>query len=147
MTERIYELTGITPAMLGTMVGVSLFVFLGTLVAIPFILVRLPDDYFDLRVPRHFMEGSHPAIRVVAKVIRNIVGVAFLLAGLAMLLLPGQGVLTLLIGISLTDFPGKRRLEAKIIGQPKVFGAVNSLRAKFGKPPFVLASKEIREFT
>jgi hypothetical protein len=141
MTERIFELTGISPAMLGTIVGVSLFVFLGTLVAIPFILIRLPEDYFDLRVPRHFMRGSHPVIRMVAKVIRNIVGLAFLLAGLAMLVLPGQGVLTLLIGISLLDFPGKRRLEARIIGQPKVFSAVNSLRAKFKKPPFVLAQK------
>jgi hypothetical protein len=141
MTERIFELTGISPAMLGTMVGVSLFVFLGTLVAIPFILIRLPADYFDLRVPRQFMKGSHPIIRMVGKVIRNIVGLAFLLAGLAMLVLPGQGVLTLLIGISLLDFPGKRRLEARIIGQPKVFNAVNSLRAKFEKPPFVLAQK------
>jgi hypothetical protein len=142
MTERIFELTGISPAMLGTIVGVSLFVFLGTLVAIPFILVRLPEDYFDLRVPRTWMKDSHPVVRVVTKVLKNILGLAFLLAGLAMLVLPGQGVLTLLIGISLLDFRGKRRLEARIIGQRKVFNAVNSLRAKFEKPPFVLASKE-----
>lgn len=142
MTERIFELTGISPAMLGTMVGVSLFVFLGTLIAIPFILIRLPEDYFDLRVPRTWMKGSHPVVRLVTQVIKNIVGLAFLLAGLAMLVLPGQGILTLLIGISLLEFPGKRRLEARIIGQPKVFNAVNSLRAKFGRPPFVLASKQ-----
>jgi hypothetical protein len=141
MTERIFELTGISPAMLGAMVGVSLFVFLGTLIAIPFILIRLPEDYFDLRVPRTWMKDSHPVFRLVAQVIKNIVGLAFLLAGLAMLVLPGQGVLTLLIGISLLDFPGKRRLEARIIGHPKVFNAVNSLRAKFEKPPFVLAQK------
>jgi hypothetical protein len=139
MTERIFQLTGIPPAMLLTLAGASLFVFLGTLVAIPFILVRLPEDYFDTRVPRTWMRGSHPVVRVVGQAIKNIAGALFLLAGLAMLVLPGQGILTLLIGISLLDFPGKRRLEVRIIGHRKVFSAVNSLREKFGKPPFVLA--------
>jgi hypothetical protein len=139
MSERLAELTGISPAILLTLAGVSLFVFLGTLVAIPFILARLPENYFDLRVPRTWMRGSHPALRLVGMVVKNAAGLLFFLAGLSMLILPGQGILTILIGISLLDFPGKRRLEARIIGQRTVFGAVNSLRAKFGKPPFVMA--------
>jgi hypothetical protein len=138
MSERIAELTGISPAILLALAGVSLFVFLGTLIAIPFILVRLPADYFDLRVPRTWMKDSHPVLRMAGQAIKNVLGLLFFLAGLSMLILPGQGILTILIGISLLDFPGKRRLEARIIGQRTVFGAVNSLRAKFGKPPFVI---------
>jgi hypothetical protein len=57
-----------------------------------------------------------------------------------MLFLPGQGILTMLIGISLMNFPGKHHLEAKLIGQPTVLSAINAMRKKFGKPPLVLAT-------
>jgi hypothetical protein len=56
-----------------------------------------------------------------------------------MLFLPGQGVLTMLIGISMLDFPGKRKVEAKLIGQPTVLSVINGMRKKFNKPPLLLA--------
>ncbi|MBH0204909.1 MAG: hypothetical protein HP498_03670, partial [Nitrospira sp.] len=34
----------------------SIVFFVGSLIAIPFILVRLPADFFDIRVPRPWME-------------------------------------------------------------------------------------------
>ena len=55
--------------------------------------------------------------------------------GIVMLALPGQGVLTVLIGISLTNFPGKYALERKLVSQPSVFNAINWLRKRSGKPP------------
>jgi hypothetical protein len=131
-------LQGLPPGLLVKVAVISAIAFVGTLIVIPFILVRLPEDYFDVRVPRSWMEGHHPALRLVTRALKNIVGVVFLLAGLSMLVLPGQGVLTILIGLSLVDFPGKQRLEARIIGHPRVLSTVNSLRGKFGKPPFVV---------
>ena len=113
--------------------------FVASLIAIPMILVRLPADYFDTRIHRHWMKDHHPALRLVGLVVKNVVGVVFLLAGFAMLFLPGQGVLTMLIGISLMDFPQKRALEARMVGQPTVLGVINSMRHKFGKPPLTLA--------
>ena len=113
--------------------------FVGSLIAIPMILVRLPADYFDTRTPRHWMKDHHPVLRLSGLIVKNIVGIVFLLAGFAMLFLPGQGVLTMLIGISLMDFPKKRQLEAKMVGQPTVLGVINSMRQKFGKPPLKLA--------
>jgi len=113
--------------------------FVVSLIAIPMILVRLPADYFDTRIPRHWMKDHHPALRLLGLVVKNVVGVVFLLAGFAMLFLPGQGVLTMLIGISLMDFPQKRALEARMVGQPTVLGVINSMRHKFGKPPLTLA--------
>ena len=113
--------------------------FVASLIAIPMILVRLPADYFDTRIPRHWMKDHHPVLRLLGLVIKNVVGVVFLLAGFAMLFLPGQGVLTMLIGISLMDFPQKRALEARMVGQPTVLGVINSMRQKFGKPPLTLA--------
>jgi len=122
----------------------SLFVlsivgFIGSLIVIPFILVRLPPQYFDVRYPRTWMKEHHPVLRWVGLILKNVVGVVFFLAGVAMLFLPGQGLLTMLIGLSLVDFPGKRRLESKLIGQATVLKTINALRHKFGQPPLTVA--------
>ncbi len=119
--------------------AVSVIGFIGSLIAIPLILVRLPADYFDTRTPRHWMKDHHPVLRLVGLVVKNVVGVVFVLVGIAMLFLPGQGLLTMLIGISLVDFPRKRELEAKMVGQPTLLGVINSMRHKFDKPPLTLA--------
>ena len=122
----------------------SLFVlsivgFIGSLIVIPFVLVRLPPQYFDVRYPRTWMKEHHPVLRWVGLILKNVVGVVFFLAGVAMLFLPGQGLLTMLIGLSLVDFPGKRRLESKLIGQATVLKTINALRHKFGQPPLTVA--------
>jgi len=122
-----------------TLTVLSLVFFVGSLIAIPFILVRLPADFFDVRVPRRWMENHHPVLRVVGHVVKNVVGAIFLFAGFLMLFLPGQGILTMLIGVTMLDFPGKRKLEARMIGQPTVLNAINGMREKFGKPPLVIA--------
>jgi putative transmembrane protein PGPGW len=117
---------------------VSVVFFIGTLIAIPIILVRLPVDYFDERRHRSWLENYPPLLRITAYILKNLVGIVFLLAGIAMLFLPGQGVLTILLGISLMDFPGKRKLERKMIGSPSVLGAINTIRKKFGREPLVV---------
>lgn len=123
-----------------TLTVASLIGFIGTLIAIPFILVRLPADYFDIRVPRPWMRDHHPVLRLFGHIVKNLIGVVFLLAGLAMLFLPGQGILTMLLGVTMLDFPGKRRVEAKLVGQPTILQAINKMRERFGKPPLVIAA-------
>lgn len=122
-----------------TLTALSVVFFVGSLIAIPFILVRLPTDFFDTRVPRRWMEDHHPVLRVLGHIVKNVVGAIFLFAGFLMLFLPGQGILTMLIGVTMLDFPGKRRLEAKMIGQPAVLSTINNMRQKFGKPPLTIA--------
>ena len=117
----------------------SIIFFVGSLIAIPFIMVRLPADYFDIRVPRPWMEDHHPILRMLGHVVKNTVGAIFLFVGFLMLFLPGQGILTMLIGISMLDFPGKRKLEAWLIGRPAVLSTINGMREKFGKPPLIIA--------
>ena len=101
--------------------------------------MRLPADYFDVRVPRPWMQNHHPVLRVVGHIVKNALGAVFVFAGFLMLFLPGQGILTMLIGISMLDFPGKRKIEAKLIGQPTVLGVINGMRKRRGKPPLILA--------
>jgi len=129
----------LTTQVLSALVIVSIAGFVGSLIAIPLILVRLPPHYFDERHPRTWMENHHPALRMIGHILKNVIGVVLLIAGLAMLVLPGQGILTMLIGISLIDFPGKRQLERKLIGQRAVLHTINKVREKFGRPPLTVA--------
>ena len=129
----------VSTEMLIWLTALSMVFFVGTLIAIPFILVRLPADYFDVRVPRPWMEDHHPVLRLLGHIVKNVIGAIFVFAGFLMLFLPGQGVLTMLIGISMLDFPGKRRVEATLIGQPTVLSVINNMRQKFNKPPLRLA--------
>ncbi|HEX6726184.1 MAG TPA: PGPGW domain-containing protein [Nitrospira sp.] len=122
-----------------TLTALSVVFFVGSLIAIPFILVRLPTDFFDTRVPRRWMENHHPILRLLGHLVKNVAGAIFLFAGFLMLFLPGQGILTMLIGVTMLDFPGKRRMEAKMIGQPAVLNTINNMRRKFGKPPLTIA--------
>lgn len=140
MGELLTQIESFVPAKLLIWFAVSSGVmFVGTLIAIPIILMRLPADYFDIRKPRPWMENHHPILRLVGHIVKNVVGAIFLFAGFLMLFLPGQGVLTMLIGLSLIEFPGKRRLEAKIVGQSAVLSTINAMRAKFDKPPLIIA--------
>lgn len=122
-----------------TLTALSVVFFVGSLIAIPFILVRLPTDFFDTRVPRRWMEDHHPVLRLLGHLVKNVVGAIFLFVGFLMLFLPGQGILTMLIGVTMLDFPGKRKMEAKMIGQPAVLSTINNMRQKFGKPPLTIA--------
>jgi hypothetical protein len=142
MSEVLTQIESYVPAnvLIGFAVS-SVFMFVGTLIAIPIILMRLPADYFDIRIPRPWMENHHPILRLIGHIVKNAVGAVFLFAGFLMLFLPGQGVLTMLIGLSLIEFPGKRRLEAKIVGQATVLSTINAMRAKFNKPPLIIAPK------
>ncbi len=140
MNDLLAQVSSYVPGQVLIWLAVSsVFMFIGTLVAIPIILMRLPADYFDVRKPRPWMENHHPMLRLVGHLVKNVVGAIFLFAGFLMLFLPGQGVLTMLIGLSLIEFPGKRKLEAKIVGQSTVLSTINALRAKFDKPPLVIA--------
>lgn len=99
-----------------------------TSVAVVVVLVRLPADYFE-------KQGRAPAPSPAWRVARNLLGWLTILAGLAMLILPGPGAVVILLGVMLAEFPGKRRLERWIISRKSVMSPANWLRSKFSKPP------------
>jgi hypothetical protein len=69
---------------------------------------------------------------------KNLLGALLVLAGLAMLVLPGQGILTILLGLAFLDLPGKRRAELWLVSRPPVLAAVNRLRLRAGREPLQL---------
>jgi hypothetical protein len=126
----------------GALLGIVLFLitFSISLGIVSFIMVRLPADYFKKDNPRRVLPNHHRAVRGAALVGRNILGVFLVALGIVLSLpgVPGQGLLTILLGLMLLDFPGKRRLEYKLVSRPKVRAAINTLRNKFGKPELIL---------
>jgi hypothetical protein len=124
------------------LLGVVLFLitFSFSLGIVSFILVRIPPDYFKKDNPRKVLPNHHRAVRSLVIVLRNILGVFLVALGIVLSLpgVPGQGILTILLGIMLLDFPGKRGLEYKLVSRPKVRQAINKLRNKFGKPELIL---------
>ena len=115
----------------------SVLTFIGSLVVIPWIISRLPVNYFirhrQLIAKRHEL---HPVLARITFVSRNIVGFVFFLAGVAMLVLPGQGIITIVIGISLMDFPKKHQLVDHLVRHPRLIKLLNWIRRKEKKPPF-----------
>ena len=120
--------------------GVGVFVgsILISILIVAIVIVKIPADYFSPNYQSKFMPGTPWYARWGAVIAKNLVGVILIIAGIAMLIGPGQGILTILIGLIMVDIPGKRPLEAKIIKRPAVLSAANKLRARYNKPPLVL---------
>jgi hypothetical protein len=123
--------------------GVSLLMFVVTLLAFPLVIIYLPEDYFvrHRRDPAHQIR-RHPAVWLGLTVLKNIVGAGLILAGIAMLILPGQGVLTVLIGTTLVNFPGKYTLERRIVSRPSVAKTLNRIREAAGRSRLELPETE-----
>jgi hypothetical protein len=59
------------------------------------------------------------------------------MGGILMLVLPGQGLLTILVGLMLSDYPGKFKLEKRIIKTNLVLKTINWYRTKSNIPPII----------
>ncbi len=126
-------------ALLAWMTGVSIVTFIASLLSLPWLVSRIPEDYFlrEKRRPSPWKE-THPAIRLGVLIGKNVLGLVLLLGGTLMLFLPGQGLLTMAMGILLLDYPGKFRLERRIVRVPQVSESLNWLRSKRGVGPLLV---------
>lgn len=111
-----------------------------SLTVVSLVLVKIPANYFQESHSRDFLSHHRKWIRALGRAGKNGLGLALVVLGLLLSIpgVPGQGILTILLGIMLVDFPGKRQLECKIVSRPAVLEAINRLRHKFGRPALVL---------
>ena len=118
------------------LVALSVVMFVGSLIVIPWLVVRIPADYFarSRRSGPAFL-ADRPALRMLLRAAGNVAGVVFVLAGILMLLIPGQGILTMVLGLLLMNFPGKYRLKRWLILRPGVRSAINRMRRRAGRQP------------
>lgn len=117
--------------------NLSLVLLALLLVILPVVVTQLPADYFvKEKREASWRTRKHPLLWGALTIAKNLIGVLLILVGVAMLVLPGQGTLTILIGLSQTNFPGKFRLEQRIVSQATVANALNKMRSLANKPPF-----------
>jgi hypothetical protein len=118
--------------------GVSLAMFLASVVLVPVFIQILPADYFRKEKMRTKPQWVPMPLHVLYLAAKNVVGIVLIVLGLAMLVLPGQGLLTLFVGIILTDIPGEREAFIFICRRTPVLKAMNWLRTRKGREPFTL---------
>jgi hypothetical protein len=124
------------------LIGVLIFLasFFLNLGIVSLILVKLPADHFSKNRKTKFWAGPNPALHAAKVIGKNILGVLLVALGIVLSVpgVPGQGLLTILLGIMLLDFPGRDRLEQKLLSRPSIVNTINKLRGRFNKPPLVL---------
>jgi hypothetical protein len=124
------------------LLGVGLFAVTAaiSLAEVAFILVKLPPNYFCDNCARAWWADGAPWLRWLGIITKNVLGLLHVVIGILLSLpgIPGQGILTILVGVMLMDIPGMRRLERRIVSMPKVQSAINRLRARYGRPPLVV---------
>jgi len=117
--------------------GLSLLAVVATVGGVPWVVTRLPSDYFARPKRVVWRESSNePVIVIIVGVLKNLLGLLLIILGLILLVTPGQGILTLLIGLLLMNFPGKYRVERWLVLRPGVLRGLNWLRHRRGYPPF-----------
>lgn len=142
--SKISDLTAFTSSrsdLLIALGSLSLLTFAGTLLLLPVLLVRIPPDYF---LETHIPQRKNRRSRILFHIAKNLAGILFLLMGIIMLFIPGQGLLTIMAGLWLMDLPGKRRVEIRMIRNRSVYGAVDLIRKKAGRESLLLPEPKNR---
>ena len=119
----------------------SIVIFIATLILVPAIIVRLPVDYFSA-IKRQKVDSRHPSIKILSITIKNILGAILLLAGFVMLFTPGQGLITLLTGMMIMNYPGKYKLERWLIIRFHLLTPINWYRARHDREPLAISKPD-----
>ena len=120
------------------LVAISLLTFIGSLLLVPILVIRIPADYFshNRRPP---LESNHPLIRISMRFLKNLFGFLLVIAGLIMLITTGQGLLTLLAGMVIMNYPGKFRLERWVVTRFHLLSGMNWIRHRYKLPPLEIS--------
>ena len=119
-------------ALMWVSVGSGVALVIGA-IAVPWIVINLPQDSFSN--PKRRLDEQPIAIRLPVRLVKNLLACALIVLGIVMLVLPGQGIFAIVLGVLLADIPGRLKLQQRIVGRQNVMNSLNWLRRKFGRPP------------
>ena len=114
----------------------SLVMFFGTLIAVPYLISVIPENYFlHEKRDKSIFAVEHPVLRIIFFLIKNILGATLIFLGIILLVLPGQGILTIITGLIIMDFPNKYQLERRMVQRPRILKTMNWFRKRMKKAP------------
>ena len=123
---------------MGMLAGFSVIIFFASILSLPFLVSFIPTDYFQYAEPYRINHRfKHPVIRLSITISKKILGWLLIITGAILFILPGQGLITIIAGLLLINFPGKRKVERKLISNHRVLHVINWLRAKRNKEPLL----------
>ncbi len=120
--------------LISTLAAASITLLAITILATPWAVSRLPSDYLLRRLESRISRGLG---RKLLSIVRGFIGLVVVLVGLIMMITPGPGVVMILLGISIAEFPGKNRLLVYLATRPNVLASLNWMRRRHDKPPFI----------
>jgi len=123
----------------------SIVTFVVSLLSLPWLVALIPEDYFchERRHPAD-LKKSHPVVRMTLLIAKNVFGAILLLGGLVMLFVPGQGLLTIAMGLLLLDYPDKFQLEQRLAANPRILNGLNWLRGRAGVAPLRIDRRDYK---
>lgn len=113
---------------------ISMVIFLFSLLSIKWLVSMIPSNYFIDKKKSKF-RSKYPFAWLLTLIIKNILGYILIIGGIMMLVLPGQGLFTIFIGLILSNYPGKYFIEKRIVSIPTIINSINWLRRKSNKDP------------
>ncbi len=119
--------------------ALSLVTLIVSAIVVPIVIRRMPSDYFlEKSDETDAIRSQHPVLRLLFHLLKNLIGGILVIGGLIMFLTPGQGLLTVVIGLVLMDFPGKKALEVKLVRFKPLNRAINWIRRRADQDPLEL---------
>ena len=104
-------------------------------VVTPWLIVRMPEDFFSNPQRYNWIDRKPAAIRVPIRILKNLLAIVLVIVGVVMFLTPASGLFPILLGVVLADVPGKQKLQRWILERKTIRKGMNWLRRKFHRKP------------
>ena len=118
--------------------GLSTIFFLLSLLGLSWLISIIPHNYFVDKKRVSLIKMKNPLMWLPIIIIKNSIGLVLILCGILMLILPGQGVLTIITGLIFLDYPGKFKFERLLVRNKLILNSMNWIRRKLNKPDLII---------
>ena len=138
ISEKIISWSSMNSDLLFLLGSLSIFILIISVFMMVLIISFLPEDYFkseNRNLISSVQNSRYPLLKLLVLITKNFFGILLLLSGVLMLVLPGQGILTIITGLVFIDYPGKYKFERKLLKQKGVINSINWIRSRLSKPP------------
>ena len=138
ISEKIISWSSMNSDLLFLLGSLSIFILIISVFMMVLIISFLPEDYFkseNRNLISSVQNSRYPLLKLLVLITKNFFGILLLLSGILMLVLPGQGILTIITGLVFIDYPGKYKFERKLLRQKGVINSINWIRSRLSKPP------------